>query len=310
MAQPGGRATEECRVARMSSRVQGAGVTWLPPTRMQSHRSHLKQPFALDVRLVEEGGSGFHMHNGMELGVCVSGQAERRVGAYSPTLTAGQTWLIGLWEPHAWTVAPGTFLVHFYFVPEVLWDPSEPALPWLHMFAAAPVDRPQAESPAAREQILSIAREVAEEAERQEIGWLRLGRLALMRILTVLEREWHRSGRATSRSGIVAEDLARLARAVELVNWNLNRRVSAEEAATACALSTSRFQHVFRETFGISYGRFSMRTRLAASVARLLQGNTSVDDLATEFGFTDASHFRRAFVAEYGLTPGDLRKPQ
>jgi AraC-like DNA-binding protein len=283
---------------------------WPPPATMESHRYHLKQPFALDIQRTEEQRSGFHMHNGMELGVCVSGQAERRVGAYRATLTEGQAWLVGLWEPHAWVIPPGAFVVHFYFVPEVLWDPSEPALPWLHMFSAAPASRPQAESPAAREQILTIAREVAEEAERQEIGWLRLGRLALMRVLTILEREWQRAGRTSSHSGIVAEDVVRLARAVELANWNLDRRVPATEAAAACYLSTSRFQHLFRETFGVSYGRFSLRTRLAAAMARLLQSDTSIGDLANEFGFADASHLRRAFVAEYGLTPSDLRKHQ
>jgi AraC-like DNA-binding protein len=277
---------------------------------IKSHRYHLKEPFALDVRRVGEHASGFHMHNGMELGVCVSGSAERRVGAYSRVVGEGQAWLVGLWEPHSWSIAPGAFLVHFYFVPEVLWDSSEPVLPWLGMFSAAPAHRPQAESPGAREQVLAIAGEVAEEAERQEIGWLRVGRLALMRILIALEREWHRSGRAVVGNGVVAEDLARVGRAVELVNWNLDRRVPAQEAAAACALSTSRFQHVFRETFGVSYGQFSLRTRLAASVARLLQSDTSVDDLASEFGFTDASHFRRAFVAEYGLTPRELRRQQ
>jgi AraC-like DNA-binding protein len=205
-------------------------------------------------------------------------------------------------------VSPGTTLVHFYFVPDVVWDPADPMPSWFRLFSSPPEARPQAESPALRRQLLAIGREVAEEAERQEAGWLRVARLALMRVLVAMEREWLRSGHSAEQDGVAAEDLARMAQAVELVNSNLHRRVPADEAAAASGLSTSRFQHVFRATFGVPYGRFCLRARLAAVAALLLNSWAGVDSLAGELGFTDASHLRRAFHAEYGLNPGDLRK--
>jgi AraC-like DNA-binding protein len=280
----------------------------VPLTTLRTHPHHLKEPLAVEARHLTEIQFGLHMHNGLELGICLSGSTERRSGSHARLVAAGQAWLVGMWEPHAWTVAPDSTLVHFYFVPDVVWDPADPMPSWFRMFSASPEERPQAQSPAVRQQLMEIAREVAEEAERQEVGWLRVARLALMRVLVAMEREWYRSGHSVTQTSVAAEDLARMALAVALVNENLHRRVPAEEAAAASSLSTSRFQHVFRATFGVPYGRFCLRARLAAAAALLLNSAAGVDTLAGELGFTDASHLRRAFHAEYGLNTGDLRK--
>jgi len=249
-----------------------------------------------------------HVHAGMELGICVEGKNMRHFRECSFEVQSGQVWLAGVWEPHAWSSSATTSKVTVFFVPSLLWDPVDPDPTWLRMFAVSPPDRPQARSPETRERILAIAREVVEEQLERRPGWQRVCRLALMRVLMILEREWQVP--AQRREVVSADYLARISPAMELVNAERHRRVPVVEAATRCGLSPSRFQDVFRRTIGLPYGQFSLRARLAHVAEQLLSTDFTLDRIADDSGFTDARHLRRMFRSEYGCTPTEYRRQQ
>jgi len=52
---------------------------------------------------------------------------------------------------------------------------------------------------------------------------------------------------------------------------------------------------------------FARRWRLSRAAEALARGNVSVKAVAYGFGFTDSSHFHRAFVAHYGMSPTAYR---
>jgi AraC family transcriptional regulator len=96
--------------------------------------------------------------------------------------------------------------------------------------------------------------------------------------------------------------------ALTLIRTQPHRRVRLGEAAYACGLSATRFAVVFNQTVGLSFGRFALRARLAYVARRLLSANTSIERIASEAGFVDASHLHRTFVRHYGCTPGQYRE--
>ncbi len=59
---------------------------------------------------------------------------------------------------------------------------------------------------------------------------------------------------------------------------------------------------------GVTFGRFALRARLAFAAHRLLSTDLSVEAIAAEANFTDASHLHRHFVKHYGQTPRAYRE--
>ena len=88
---------------------------------------------------------------------------------------------------------------------------------------------------------------------------------------------------------------------------DLHGKVSGPAVAAACALSPSRFYHLFRNAMGISFGRFALRARLAFAAQHLLYTDHSIRRIADEAGFVDCSHLHRSFVRHYGCAPGEYR---
>ncbi len=72
-------------------------------------------------------------------------------------------------------------------------------------------------------------------------------------------------------------------------------------------MSRSRFDAVFRGAMGISFGRFELNHRLHAAARQLVSSADPIKAIARRFGFVDASHFHRRFVAHFAQTPAAYR---
>jgi AraC-like DNA-binding protein len=83
--------------------------------------------------------------------------------------------------------------------------------------------------------------------------------------------------------------------------------ITLEQAAGVAGLSRSGFARLFRERTGTTYHRFLVQVRIERAKQALLAGR-DVTRVAQDTGFSDASHFVRAFRAEMGVTPGTWQK--
>jgi len=86
------------------------------------------------------------------------------------------------------------------------------------------------------------------------------------------------------------------------------RLVTNVEAAHACTMSRDRFIRMFDDLMGISFTRFSLRRRLSRAAAMIVGSDEPIKAVAREWGFTDAPHLHRLFVANYGLSPRQYRQ--
>ena len=94
-----------------------------------------------------------------------------------------------------------------------------------------------------------------------------------------------------------------VAPAVRLMRREYARSVTAAECAALCCMSESRFQHVFRETAGVSPHRFLLGVRLDAARELLAHTELRVSDVAALCGFDDPLYFSRVFRRETGESP-------
>jgi AraC family transcriptional regulator, positive regulator of tynA and feaB len=104
---------------------------------------------------------------------------------------------------------------------------------------------------------------------------------------------------------------ARRARAREWVERHLaDASIDPRRIAAALGVST-RYLHSLFESTGESVMRHVQRRRLERcrdDLADPARGRRSIADIAFGWGFSDLSHFGRAFRAAFGMTPRDWRR--
>jgi AraC-like DNA-binding protein len=249
-----------------------------------------------------------HVHRGLDVGILLQEGYELRYGDYAFTPRRGDVWLGGMWEPHSWrTTRAGARSVILCFLPEVLEEHIEPQLDLLGPFTLPASQRPRVVSEEARRSVLHIGWRLCEELRRLDRGWRTLVKVLLVELLVTLLREWEPAPCSQRSAAIRPNDLARIVPALALIHASPGGPVSPRAAAEACHLSLSGFHQAFRRTMGISYGRFGLRSRLAAAAHALLDADLPVQAIARRTGFVDASHLHRRFVAQYGCTPAEYR---
>jgi AraC-like DNA-binding protein len=80
--------------------------------------------------------------------------------------------------------------------------------------------------------------------------------------------------------------------------------LTVDDLARQVALSPSAFSRLFREVTGRTPYQFLKEHRLDCARELLLDGRTSVAEVARHVGYGNVSHFIREFRARYGMTPG------
>ena len=94
---------------------------------------------------------------------------------------------------------------------------------------------------------------------------------------------------------------------MELMEANLQRKMSMEELARAVNLSPWRLSHLFKNEIGIPPLRYLKALRMEK--ARVLVASTflSIKQIMNTVGMRDESHFTKDFRRAYGLTPTQYR---
>jgi AraC-like DNA-binding protein len=96
-----------------------------------------------------------------------------------------------------------------------------------------------------------------------------------------------------------------LAAVVQAINAEPQRFQSAQQAAQMAGLSSSHFQHIFRQTMGVPFRRYRLWRRMAV-VARLLAADHSLTDAAHAAGFSSSAHLSSSFRHMFGISPVTL----
>jgi AraC-like DNA-binding protein len=72
-------------------------------------------------------------------------------------------------------------------------------------------------------------------------------------------------------------------------------------------VSESRLIHLFKKETGTTIRKYILWNKLQQAIKFHLLGN-SLKQSASLSGFTDAAHFNRVFVSNYGINPSSMLK--
>jgi AraC family transcriptional regulator len=97
-------------------------------------------------------------------------------------------------------------------------------------------------------------------------------------------------------------------RALWTIDRNLTGELSLRSVAENCGVSRYHLAHAFGETTGMSVMEYVRERRLSEAAADLARGKSNILDLAMEYGYSSHEAFSRAFRAQFGTTPEEVRK--
>jgi AraC family transcriptional regulator len=89
----------------------------------------------------------------------------------------------------------------------------------------------------------------------------------------------------------------------EYVRKNLASNIGMGELADQVNLSPHYFSMLFRHAVGIPPHHYVLQERIHEAQRKLAEGRMSISELALNLGFSDQSHFSRAFRKMTGTTP-------
>ena len=104
-----------------------------------------------------------------------------------------------------------------------------------------------------------------------------------------------------------SKSLSRMKLIISYINAHLSERISADDVASAAALSKYHFLREFKKLTGMTLVSFINNLRCEKARSLLSSGEMSVSEVCTSCGFDNASYFTRVFRENAGMTPSEYR---
>ncbi len=128
-------------------------------------------------------------------------------------------------------------------------------------------------------------------------------------LMTRLIRIWQKEGiDFTNVSDYVTKDELSMQNILEYIDMHLDENLRVEDLAGRCNMSYSHFARTFKELFGRSCKEHLEMLRVEKAEEMLKFTDMSLYDISMELGYSDQSHFIRAFKKLKGVTPGSIRQ--
>lgn len=244
---------------------------------------------------------GLHWHDFHKLVCVTSGSGVHVLNGVRHEITPGITFLLAPSDFHAWLPkGDGCVLYNIDFLPRVL-------APYLQ---SALYD-------AAVRQAPLVVRDMADlepimQAMVTECG--RLGRpdaqLAMVCLLQYLLVEFIRRADVTESLGSkTASGMHEGVRwALTYMEQHYRDPLTLKDVAAEARLSPSYFSQLFHEFVGVTFQEHLQMLRSAFAGSLLRATDMSVTDICHASGFSDLSHFERAFKGRFGMSPSAWRR--
>lgn len=155
-------------------------------------------------------------------------------------------------------------------------------------------------------EVVEIMDSIYREFRREDLGYTLCIKGALLRLIAYLVRNYTAAVLTETESDKRKKRLERLNTVIEYIGENYTEPISNGELAELIHLSEDRFNHLFKESMGMSPLQYMNELRLKKAKNLLKRREDSVAEVAAAVGFTDYNHFGRMFRRYYGCAPTDI----
>lgn len=153
-----------------------------------------------------------------------------------------------------------------------------------------------------------IMESIKQELEAEDFGFRLACKSELQRLLVYLSRNYCQQMRSAQENKVRAENLTRISVVTGYIQKHYSEDIDMKALAELLHISESRFNHLFKETIGVSPLRYINNFRLEKAKKLLETERWTAAEVAVKVGFTDYNHFGRQFLKTFGCTPNQARK--
>ncbi len=266
-------------------------------------------PFDLAFEYRENPDQNFQGDSHYALQICfvLNGQAEMMMEKFNGVYEKGDIWWNMCWEPHAYRLAgKRNFIMAVNLDAEQL-GACGPfgGCNWLIPFIVKPLKRYKPKTAHERQIILSFGKRLYRLYKTKNTHWQISAWLLIHELLLFVINSMAAGDKPVSETGS-PNAFTRLRVVLNHV-WGADKRPpNLSEAAKLCGLSSSRFSELFRQTMGVSYGKFALRVRMSNASKDLLSGKFSLEEISQKWSFFDSAHFCHTFKKYYRISPGQF----
>ncbi len=133
----------------------------------------------------------------------------------------------------------------------------------------------------------------------------------LSNVIHLIEKLLHsflRQEQATLPRTVKKNDLESMQHVEQILSSRLEGFPSLESLAHEVFMSTSKLKNLFKQVYGHTLYDYYNKNRLQRAKELLINGQCSIKQAGSEIGFSNLSHFAKAFRKEFGILPRDLVK--
>ncbi|HEV2354101.1 MAG TPA: helix-turn-helix transcriptional regulator [Puia sp.] len=133
----------------------------------------------------------------------------------------------------------------------------------------------------------------------------------LSNVIHLIERSLHsflRQEQATLPRAVKKTDLESMQHIERILSSRLEGFPSLESLAHEVFMSTSKLKNLFKQVYGHTLYDYYNKSRLQRARDLLANGQVSIKQAGSEIGFSNLSHFAKAFRKEFGILPRDMVK--
>ncbi|GGA90894.1 AraC family transcriptional regulator [Puia dinghuensis] len=130
-------------------------------------------------------------------------------------------------------------------------------------------------------------------------------------IIHLIEKFLHsflRQEQAALPRTVKKNDLESMQHVEHILSSRLEGFPSLESLAQEVFMSTSKLKNLFKQVYGHTLYDYYNKSRLQRAKDLLITGQCSIKQAGSEIGFSNLSHFAKAFRKEFGILPRDLVK--
>lgn len=146
-----------------------------------------------------------------------------------------------------------------------------------------------------------------DECHHQEYGSRIMLQAHINQLLVHVLRIWRRGGFDTDQSLALPHEEDSIHTITEYIDAHAHEALKVDDLAGLCNMSYSYFAKTFRELYGQSCKKYIEFIRLCKAEDLLLFTNQDLNYISQETGFSDCSHFIKAFRSRHDMTPKQFR---
>lgn len=102
-------------------------------------------------------------------------------------------------------------------------------------------------------------------------------------------------------------DSSKISRAKRFIDKRITTKILVSEVCEYVNLDISYFGRLFKKTYGVSATNYILNKKIEESKYLLSETSLSINDIALNYSFADASHYIRTFIAITGISPTEYR---